>query len=238
MTEKMFPRDQIWAATAAAQRMNSEYVKRGVSSKLIREGNKNYPIQEATPLDMKLTNAALMRIFLTSDQSDILPEDFVKGETIRVHFASNVTLLFEGTIQSFLKQALDASTQEEFDLKDKAIPLIASLPASYARDVKRREERDDLSELSMNSRLLSGNLYDTVELEVTIVDCIFKSKFGSHAVNALVNGTNQLLFFFEREMFKMGDVVKISGRIKAFHGNTTQLNYVRNLSKKEKDTNF
>jgi len=37
MTDLMFPREKVWAAAAAAQRMNGEYIKRGASSKLLWE---------------------------------------------------------------------------------------------------------------------------------------------------------------------------------------------------------
>lgn len=237
----VYNRDDVWAAACAAQRINGEYVKR--QGELVKMRERQATISgrkiENDPTGNKLTNVALMRILLGGDMKDITPKDREKGEETRRYFVSLFSLAFTGDLIDFYKSAIMAANLEEVADADKAMPLIACLPSSYERDESRRLDRDKLDSISMNSVPLSAAIGDTVQLEFTVVDCIFKPKFGTYAVNGTTmdDGNFHLVFFFEKGTnWPVGSVRHVSGRIKSIKGNTTQLHYVRELKNFHKAT--
>jgi hypothetical protein len=170
-----------------------------------------------------------MRIFLQGDQSDLTSEDFDQGEVIRGHFCSMFALTLLGVAEGFLTATIEAAILEEIAASSKLIPLIASLPSVYATNIARTKKREKLEQLASMSTKLAGTVGDRVQLTVTIIDSIYKRKFGTYAVNGQVIGTGQMIFFFERNKFEEGQQIIIAGSIKSFNGNTTQLAYVHKI---------
>jgi hypothetical protein len=223
----LYPRQDVFAAAVAAQRINGEYVKRTDSQKFTTRIQKP---QRTDAYGTKLSNGSMMKVILASDRSDILSEDYERAETIRDYFCSMITLVFEGTAKDFIKTAVDAATSEEISESGNMLMLVSSLPSVYERNIKRNAEREHLSKLIESSVPLSNNIGESVKLHVTVVDSIYKERFGSYAVNAIVTGTNQLVFFFDRHEWVKGSKYNLSGRIKSKINKTTQLHYVRQLT--------
>ena len=217
MPSKLFPRNEVWAASIAAQRINGEYVKAGAGAYSTADGNKT-----------KVTNMALIRILLENPQ-DIIPEDYEKGEQIRLHFCAQIYQLITGEASDFTKNVLDIASKDEIDIASGDIPLIACLPSVYKREREQYERKEQLKTLSANSSPLQQSFGGHFQGTVNIVNCYYNKKFECYAVNALNESTNQLVFFFFRRSLPMGAVLQIKGRVKAYRGNTTQLNFVKEV---------
>jgi len=236
----LYSRDLVFAAACAAQRINGEYVKRTdtqFSGNGFRSAKAISTAAESNAT--KLYNSALMKALLASDRSDILPEDYERGEEVRSHFCSMLVFVFEGTARDFIKDALAAAIAEEIPNAGKMFGIVASLPSVVDRNVRRRVEREALNALISQSTPIDGNLEETVKFNVTVVDSVFKERFGSSAVNVKVNNVlgNHILFFFDKKTWTKGCKYNISGRIKNKLNQITQLHYVRQLdpSGKEKE---
>jgi hypothetical protein len=234
-----YPRDLVFATACAAQRINGQYVKRPFIP-----FSRYYPVyvpvaKRVEPSDTMLYNAALMKSILASDQSNILPEDYEYAELVRNYYCSKIAYVFGGEAGDFLKNAVDAASTEEIATGEKLFGLTASLPSCYANNVKRDLERNNLRELTDNSIALDAEIGQLVILNVKIVDAIFKEKWQSNAVNALVNNVsgNRMVFFFSKHSWTKGNTYNVSGTIKNKGNQTTQLNRVTLLdpSGKEKD---
>jgi hypothetical protein len=236
-----YDRADVFAAAVAAQRINGEYVKRTVSSPYGFRRSR-YPVcypnkPQIDPNSTKLPNGSMVKIMLAADRSDITPEDYERGEEIRAYFCSMITLVFSGDAKDFIKAAVEAATEEQIPEAGKMIMLIASLPSVYERNIKRNKEREELSTLTQNSIPLTESIGTNVKLKITVIDSIFKERFGSYAVNAFVNNIpgNRMIFFFDRTNFKKGETYNISGRVKSKGNQTTQLHYVRDVTPKGED---
>lgn len=216
---KIYTRNDVFAAAVAAQRINGDYIKK-----------KFIPVVENKENSTKLSNGALMRIILASGKTDILPEEYETAETIRQYFCSLVTLVFEGTAREFIKAAVDASTTDEITDGSPMFMLVASLPSVYAKNLQRQQEREALTNAIQNSTPLHEVSYGTiVKLEGTVIDSIYKQRFGSNAVNVLVEDEHgkHVVFFFDRDNWNKGGKYKFSGRVKNVGNQTVQLHYVR-----------
>lgn len=227
---KFYARADVFAAAVTAQRKNGEYVKR-----YSPQANPLAP--KSSPNDLKLPNGTMMKAILSSDRSDITSEDYERGEQIRQYFCSMITLVFEGTAKAFIRAAVEAATTEEIPEVGPMIMLVASLPSIYERNIKRNVERDELSNITQNSIPLDQAEGETVKLNVTVLDSIYKERYNSNAVNVMVNNMlgNRVLFFFDRKNWVKGNKYNLSGRIKKKGNQTTQLHYVRQLIAGNKD---
>lgn len=150
MTENIIiPWNQVWAAAVAAQRVNEKYIKRPNSAQRLYIWG---PVKQSThPDDKKLTNVALMRIFLKLDKSPITPEDIVEGEKIRNYFCGLINLVFSDEAGRFIKLAIQAAAKTEIPINDVVMPLIASLPMMYYERMKQEETTRILENLIPNS---------------------------------------------------------------------------------------
>jgi len=233
---KFYNRADVFAAAVAAQRINGEYVKR-TNTQNFRGSYANPNPPKTDPNATKLPNGSMIKVMLASDRSDITPEDYVRGEQVREYFCSMITLVFEGTAKDFIKAAVEAATTEGVPEAGPMIMLIASLPSIYERNIQRNKEREALSNATNESIPLDNHLGETVHLNITVIDAIYKDRFNSTAVNALVNNVlgNRVVFFFDKKNWTKGNTYNISGRIKNKGNQTTQLNYVRQLTPNGKD---
>ena len=238
-----YSRDLVFAAACAAQRINGEYVKRAytpfVPYRTYGRYRNDYhapaPAPKVDPNGTKLYNSAVMKAILASDRNDILPEDYERAEEVRSYFCSLITLVFDGNAKDFVKSAVDAATSEEIATNDKLFGVTASLPSIYQRDLIRKQQREVLSTLTDVSIPLDERAGTTVRLNATVIDAIYKERWGSTAVNVMVNNLigNRVVFFFSKDNWVKGSTYNISGRIKAKGNQTTQLHYVRQITDKE-----
>lgn len=160
----------IWAAAVAAQRINGAYVKRHHSDTMYDP----YNWGKLNPDNSnKLTNIALMRIFIKSGLTDVSEDDFEQGKIIRDYFCSLIHLVFSDDAGKFFRAAITAATFTEIPLGDKTLALIASLPNMYyARMEQESNERayDELLEKSVPlSVLFPDQLTNKLRIKIAIM---------------------------------------------------------------------
>ena len=105
----LYPRDLVFAAACAAQRINGAYVKPTDHARFVNHiyGHAR-PNAISTAVEVnatKLYNSAIMKTILASDRSDILPQDYIRAEEVIAHFCSMITLVFSGEARDFIKDA-------------------------------------------------------------------------------------------------------------------------------------
>ena len=214
-----YPRDLVFAAACAAQRMNGEYVKRTAPQ---------YKDTTNTANKTKLPNSTLMKAILSSGGEDILKEDYEYSQLVRDHFCSLISSIFDGSAKDFVRLAVEAATIESVTLSGQIFGVIASLPSVYEYNIRRKKEREELSEYIEGSTPLNANIEDSVKLNITVIDTKFNKRFNTNAVNGVINNTDckQVVFFFIKKSLVKGKTYNITGRIKNKNQQTTQLHRV------------
>jgi hypothetical protein len=101
--------------------------------------------------------------------------------------------------------------------------VIASLPASYERAVKRDTQNRKLESASGG---FVGRVGDKVKLNVEVVRSVFSQQWNVYFVSGITSD-DQAVFFSYREAIPDGKLVVAYGTVKAHRGNSTQLNRVK-----------
>jgi hypothetical protein len=118
--------EQVWTAAAVAQRINGSYVK--------------YDLMDfdATPPQVLKENSKSIMQKVLDGVIAPGPEDVDRGVMVRDHFRGKVMDLLAGRANDFTQVAIAATETDVFSSKDRlAFAIVASLPNSYERDVKR-----------------------------------------------------------------------------------------------------
>jgi len=210
---KMFPISTVFAAAVAAQRINGEYVKWGSASAIGEAGG------------TKPLNSKLMRTLL-ANPTDLTKEDFEQGEAIRLHYSGMLTQIFDDTANEFTKKVVAITQLLELGDRGLNFGLTACLPSWYERDVKRQIAQNTKIDAESASSPLPGVIVGSkVALQITVISCSFSAKYNVNVINA-TSGTH-LLFFFNGNGWNPGQIYQVTGKVKRFTGNTTQLNFVK-----------
>jgi hypothetical protein len=217
--KKNFATELVFAAAAAAQRINNGYLRK------------------ATADNSRKSNAILARSFITKP-ANLLPEDYEFGNRVRENYKNLLFEFIAGSLRNYLHEAHLTSMMEEIPASGanstRLISLIAALPNSYLEEQNRKSARENLERLKEHSNPvgLVGQWYTG---KVTVVDAIFKIRFRSYAVN-VVTASGEILYFFTYDKFVVNSKVEIQGHIKAHYGQTTQLERV-SLAPKKAESN-
>jgi hypothetical protein len=103
------------------------------------------------------------------------------------------------------------------------VAVIASLPASYERAVK----RDTLNrKIESASGGFVGRVGDKVNLRVEVVRSVFSQQWNVYFITGITSD-DQPVFFSYREAIPNGKSIVAQGTVKAHRDNTTQLNRVK-----------
>jgi hypothetical protein len=206
-----FTADQVWGCAAAAQRINSGYVKMD---------EWNYNVEP--PVQIKTANKVLVKGWLRENNfAAVTEEDYAAGRTARDHFKSYTLLALTGKMNEFQTTALKIASKEAFtgrDMYDFAV--ISCLPDVALRDQARTELK---REIYVSEQLL-GNVGDAVVGDITVVSSKFNQNFNKFRITARM-GESFIDFWFSRSI---EGSVRIKGKIKNVRGDkTTQLNFVK-----------
>jgi len=199
----LYTAQQFWGAAVAAQRINGHYVKRHSNT------TSNYDV-----------------MVKCLQENTVTSEDIEQGMKVRDFFQGLMFQFIQGTLQEFMLAAFNASTPENFSLKQREAYLIASLPQTYLREIEKRNSRDLIDSLEEKSQPYSqpgSKLPDN--FVVTIVTCTFNNKYGNFSVNALHE--NYLFFFWSHRAFTPNAKVVIHGKVQQhYHNQTTQISVI------------
>jgi len=138
-----------------------------------------------------------------------------------------------GKINEFERKVLDVVKRGEITTFN--FGIVASLPKSYVRGIKRDEVEREQRALSVDSKHI-GRPKDKVELDVKILRVNFIASLNCHVVNAKDTAGNLIVFFTSKgsEFIDIKDM-KVNARVKrhqvsTYHGgNETVLNYVKKI---------
>ena len=208
--------DTVWSAACAAQRINGEYVK-AVTSYVTNEDI--LPESEQTP-PKEINRDIINR--LVADPSQITDADRVQAEAVRKYYKAFTFKILQGKMLSeFDNNAMVIANRDVIE-STYDVAVIASLPASYERAVK----RDTLNrKIESASGGFVGRVGDKVNLRVEVVRSVFSQQWNVYFITGITSD-DQPVFFSYREAIPNGKSIVAQGTVKAHRENTTQLNRV------------
>jgi hypothetical protein len=209
--------DTVWSAACAAQRINGEYVK-AVTSYVTNEDI--LPESEQTP-PKEINRDIINR--LVADPSQITDADRVQAEAVRKYYKAFTFKILQGKMLSeFDNNAMVIANRDVIEATYD-VAVIASLPASYERAVK----RDTLNrKIESASGGFVGRVGDKVNLRVEVVRSVFSQQWNVYFITGITSD-DQPVFFSYREAIPNGKSIVAQGTVKAHRENTTQLNRVK-----------
>jgi hypothetical protein len=209
--------DTVWSAACAAQRINGEYVK-AVTSYVTNEDI--LPESEQTP-PKEINRDIINR--LVADPSQITDADRVQAEAVRKYYKAFTFKILQGKMLSeFDNNAMVISNRDVIE-SNYDVAVIASLPASYERAVK----RDSLNrKIESASGGFVGRVGDKVNLKVEVIRSVFSQQWNVFFITGITTD-DQPVFFSYREAIPTGKSIVAQGTVKAHRDNSTQLNRVK-----------
>jgi hypothetical protein len=209
--------DTVWSAACAAQRINGEYVK-AVTSYVTNEDI--LPESDQTP-PKEINRDIINR--LVADPSQITDADRVQAEAVRKYYKGFTFKILQGKMLSeFDNNAMVIANRDVIEATYD-VAVIASLPASYERAVK----RDNLNrKIESASGGFVGRVGDKVNLTIEVVRSVFSQQWNVFFITGITKD-DQPVFFSYREAIPTGKSIVAQGTVKAHRDNTTQLNRVK-----------
>lgn len=204
--------ETVFAAAAAAQRINGEYV-----------GNNGG--------ERKIQNRQIMLQILTDEEyakHTSCAADIEQAREIMEYYKGKTLDIMAGKANSYTMSASGAAYKDFIPSNDPlTIGLIASLPNAWARSVAYDSTWDRVDTLKRRSAHFGsvGEMFrDTVE----VLSCIYSKNWFKYYTTALTSAGNVVNFAGDKE-FKQGDKVEITtAKIKQHAAeNITRLHYVR-----------
>jgi len=213
-----YPIADVFAAAAAAQRVNGEYVKE--SRIEYRKVGNNEEAVQITP------NKILIRKFLSDSADQITDDDRNEGAAVRSYWKLKMFALLQGNASDYISKAVELASKETIASNDAlSLALISSLPAGYIRGM----ERDVRDEVKQDAVLLSeyqGREGDRIKGRVQVLDCIYSQKWLCYYVTGKIG--NNVFMWASKSEINSGSEFELQGRVKRHRDNNiTQLNYVR-----------
>jgi hypothetical protein len=201
----------IFAAAAAAYRINGAYIKQ---DEVTFHENGGHTVD-------KIANKTLVHQFLKGS-FDLRDEDREMGEKVRQHCNGLSFKIITGKTLSEFEQAMLTIADKETTDSNYDIAVVASLPASYERAQARIQQDAMLRE---KSGTLTDAVGDKVELDIDVVRCNYSNNWDTHFVTATVD--NAVVFFATRNKLELGSKLRIKGKVKAHKEDRTQLSHVK-----------
>lgn len=208
----------VWAAAAAAHRVNDGYVK---------DETYEWNDQTQTRVLLKRRNRDIMVEFLANPDR-ILAEDVERGEQVRNFLQKDLTFRgLKGKLNDFDSAVTRCLAVAEFDtVKHRyELAVVACLPNS----VLKQQVRQGVDErLKFATGGLFGAVGDKVAAQVEVLQSTYSLQFGIHWITAITD-KDQPVSFSSKTPYDPGTVLTIQGKVKAHRNNLTQLNYVKVL---------
>lgn len=205
-----FNASDVWAAAAAAQRINGAYLK-------------TIPVDENyQPIEGGSTNRQIIDNFLAN--TDLISEvDRMTGDDIRMYYKGLTFKILQGIkLNDFDNTAMTIANRDSIEsMYDVAV--IASLPSCYLRAKARDDANARVRDADGGYISSPGN---KVTLDIEVVKCIYSRNYNTYFVTGLTDN-NQAVFFSYKNGIDNGKRIKITGTVKAHRDDSTQLNRVK-----------
>ena len=206
----------VFAAAAAAYRINGEYLK--TDDVTHHDDSEEYSFTVN-----RVANKTLVHQFLQG-KFELRDEDREMGEKVRQHCNGLSFKIITGKSLSDFEQAMLSIADKETTDSNYDIAVVASLPASYERAQARIEQDARLRE---HRGTLSDNIGSKVELDIEVIRCNYSNNWETHFVTAIVN--DAVVFFASRNKVELGSKLRIKGKVKDHKEDRTQLSHVKFL---------
>ena len=214
-----YPIADVFAAAAAAQRINGEYVKDNcVKWEIGKNGE-----ELAVPVS---ANKHLVRKFLAESLDQVTEADRNEGAAVRSYWKMKMFAVLQGNANEFISNAVKTASKDTVASNDPmSLGLISSLPASYIRGMA----QDTRTEIKQDAVIFSehqGKVGEHIIGKVVIIDCIYSKNWGCYYITGKI-GHNVFLWTSNSEV-AAGTEFNLKGRVKRHRDdNITQLNYVK-----------
>lgn len=206
--------NDVWGAACAAQRINGEYIKEG----------QNIYGADGAPISTIRRNRDIMLEFLHNPEH-LLEEDIEKAKKVRQYFQAYTFKILKGIeLSDFDSNAMLVSNRDMITTR-MDIAIIASLPSSYERGMKRANVDQ---RITFATGGYIGAPSNRVTLTIEILKMNYSQKWNTNYFTGITSD-DQVVFFSYNTTGKLdiGDTYTIQGTVKAHRDNITQLNRVK-----------
>lgn len=203
----------VFAAAAAAHRMNGSYLK---SDDITFHEDGGHTVN-------KIANKTLVHQFLKGELGMSL-EDHEMGDKVMQYCRSLTFKLLTDKRLSDFEQTMLTIVEKSTTDSNYDIAVVASLPASYERSLVRAEQNVRLREAS---GCIDADVGSKVELDIDVVRCNYSNEWGVFYVTAITEGG--VVFFAQSNKIDVGSKVRIKGKVKRHKEDRTQLSHVKVL---------
>ena len=202
------PTIDVFTAAVVAQRINGGYFKNDNGDQRANRHIVNWILSDKW-----------------EETYEILDSDRELAKRIIQHFRGYSFKILSGTEMSdYAKAALTCATNETVTDNNYMLGVIVSLPNSYQREFNRMQADDILRELEG----FVGNVGDRVTTEITVLKCCVSLKWFTNFITGITSDNKGVFFSFSKNI-KIDSKIKVTGTVKAYRDNMTQLNRVRML---------
>lgn len=207
---------KVWAAAAAATRINGGYFK---------EDKSYFDFELEKSVTLHVANKTLVLDMLRND-GGWTDEDIEEGRQAREHWQGGIIKILSDSANPFEKTAISISNKDVID-SFYDIAVLGSLIASYHRAVKVEKIR----ELKGNSKLI-GKIGENLAVEGAVISSHYSQEYKKCRNELLTNDGNVVCWWGAA---LTSPRVAIRGKVKSHRierngSNVTQLNYVKIVS--------
>jgi hypothetical protein len=219
----MYKAEDVWAAAAAAMRVNGQYLKEPTFRTVTDENSYTSMVQE------KEANKVLVRQMLAANTT-YTEEDIERGAVARKYWQDSLLRMLGGAANDFEQTAIALANKEQIETVYD-VSVIASLIASADRALAREAVKE--VKLQTNS-VHVGKVKDNVVVrDAEVLTVRYNANFGKYRVDVRSNGN--LFSWWASKDYTVGARVNIKGKVKAHYADrdtnvaVTQLNYVKEV---------
>jgi hypothetical protein len=203
----------VFAAAAAAHRMNGSYLK---SDDITFHEDGGHTVN-------KIANRTLVLQFLKGELGMSL-DDHEMGDKVMQYCRSLTFKLLADKRLSDFEQTMLTIVEKSTTDSNYDIAVVASLPASYERSLVRAEQNVRLREAS---GCINADVGSKIELDIEVVRCNYSNEWGVFYVTAITEGG--VVFFAQSNKIDIGSKIRIKGKVKRHKEDRTQLSHVKVL---------
>lgn len=204
-----FNADDVWAAAVVAQRTNGAYVKVSMWS-------------ESDPKFSQQSNRHIMESLL-ADPLTISDEDRAEGKKVRAYFQAYTFKILQGRALSEFNNTAMLISNRDVITSNYDVAVICSLPASYAKGLK-RDDTDRRINFARGGYV--GGIGGKVTLNIEVLKQLWSEKYNTWYLTG-ITGEDQVVFFAHKTQYDIGTHLTIQGVVKGQRETSTQLNRVK-----------
>lgn len=219
----MFKAEDVWAAAAAATRLNGGYLKEATFE--VQTDDNGYQMM----VPVKEANKIMVRKMMDAGQG-WTEQDVTEGAEARAYWQAQLMKIVGSTANDFETTAITAANKEQIE-NNFDLAVIASLVASAKRG-KAREQLND-AKANLDSKHVGTIGEHLVLRNAEVIMTGPMADFGKYRVDAKLDGN--LFTWWSSKSYAAGSTISVKGKVKghtkdrATNTAVTQLNYVKEV---------